>query len=180
MGHCRFRPWWAPPSQLSRLSFPLSPLGRQEGLGLFPALEYMGCNVALRESFAQLGAQKGTGRIEGPHFRHAGAVADYARAGLRPVLRRWRMPPTGTARTTANLDECRGTLARHRPATRESRLMGWTGGVPVSREERGNRSPGPPMPAQSKAAKSNASIAVIGIDIGKNVFHLIGLDRRAP
>ena len=34
------------------------------------------------------------------------------------------------------------------------------------------------MPAQSKAAKSNASIAVIGIDIGKNVFHLIGLDRR--
>jgi hypothetical protein len=34
------------------------------------------------------------------------------------------------------------------------------------------------MPAQIKSAKSNASIAVIGIDIGKNVFHLIGLDRR--
>jgi len=34
------------------------------------------------------------------------------------------------------------------------------------------------MPAQTKSAKSNASIAVIGIDIGKNVFHLIGLDRR--
>ena len=33
------------------------------------------------------------------------------------------------------------------------------------------------MPAQTKSAKSNASIAVIGIDIGKNVFHLIGLDR---
>ena len=34
------------------------------------------------------------------------------------------------------------------------------------------------MPAQIKSAKSNASIAVIGIDIGKNVFHLVGLDRR--
>ena len=36
------------------------------------------------------------------------------------------------------------------------------------------------MPAQIKSAKSNASIAVIGIDIGKNVFHLVGLDRRGP
>jgi hypothetical protein len=34
------------------------------------------------------------------------------------------------------------------------------------------------MPAQSNSAKSNASIAVIGIDIGKTIFHLIGLDRR--
>jgi hypothetical protein len=34
------------------------------------------------------------------------------------------------------------------------------------------------MPAQSKTAKSNTPIAVIGIDIGKNVFHLIGLDKR--
>jgi transposase len=33
--------------------------------------------------------------------------------------------------------------------------MGWTGGVPIS----------------------PAAIAVIGIDIGKNVFHLIGLDK---
>jgi hypothetical protein len=32
------------------------------------------------------------------------------------------------------------------------------------------------MPAQTKAAKSGPSIAVI--DIGKNVFHLIGLDGR--
>ena len=35
----------------------------------------------------------------------------------------------------------------------------------------------PPMPAHSKAAKPSAQIAVIGIDIGKNVFHLIGLDK---
>jgi hypothetical protein len=34
------------------------------------------------------------------------------------------------------------------------------------------------MPVQTKAAKSRASIAVIGIDIGKSVFHLIGLDQR--
>ena len=34
------------------------------------------------------------------------------------------------------------------------------------------------MPAHTKSAKSNAQIAVIGIDIGKNVFHLIGLDKR--
>ena len=33
------------------------------------------------------------------------------------------------------------------------------------------------MPSHTKSAKSNAQIAVIGIDIGKNVFHLIGLDR---
>jgi hypothetical protein len=32
------------------------------------------------------------------------------------------------------------------------------------------------MPAQTRSAKSNASIAVIGIDIGKNVFHLIRLE----
>jgi transposase len=32
------------------------------------------------------------------------------------------------------------------------------------------------MPVHSKTAKSSAQIAVIGIDIGKNVFHLIGLD----
>jgi transposase len=33
------------------------------------------------------------------------------------------------------------------------------------------------VPAQSKAAKPSTQIAVIGIDIGKNVFHLIGLDK---
>ena len=33
------------------------------------------------------------------------------------------------------------------------------------------------MRAQSKAAKPSTQIAVIGIDIGKNVFHLIGLDK---
>ena len=32
------------------------------------------------------------------------------------------------------------------------------------------------MPAHTKSAKCNPEIAVIGIDIGKNVFHLIGVD----
>jgi transposase len=34
------------------------------------------------------------------------------------------------------------------------------------------------MPAHSKTAKPSAQIAVIGIDIGKHVVHLIGLDQR--
>ena len=34
------------------------------------------------------------------------------------------------------------------------------------------------MPAHSKTAKPSTQVAVIGIDIGKNVFHLIGLDKR--
>src|SRR3974390_1996618 len=35
-----------------------------------------------------------------------------------------------------------------------------------------------PMPAHTKSAKCESQIAVIGIDIGKNIFHLIGLDKR--
>ena len=34
------------------------------------------------------------------------------------------------------------------------------------------------MPAHTKSARCKSQIAVIGIDIGKNVFHLIGLDQR--
>ena len=34
------------------------------------------------------------------------------------------------------------------------------------------------MPAHSKTAKPSTQVAVIGIDLGKNVFHLIGLDQR--
>jgi transposase len=34
------------------------------------------------------------------------------------------------------------------------------------------------MPVHTKSANRESKIAVIGIDIGKNVFHLIGLDRR--
>ena len=33
------------------------------------------------------------------------------------------------------------------------------------------------MPAHSKTVKPSTQVAVIGIDIGKNVFHLIGLGR---
>ena len=34
------------------------------------------------------------------------------------------------------------------------------------------------MPAQSTPATAQDSIAVLGIDIGKNVFHVIGLNAR--
>jgi transposase len=34
------------------------------------------------------------------------------------------------------------------------------------------------MPAHSKTAKPSTQVAVIGIDIGKYIFHLIGLDKR--
>ncbi len=34
------------------------------------------------------------------------------------------------------------------------------------------------MPVHSNPTKSTTSVAVLGIDIGKNVFHLIGLDQR--
>src|SRR5450631_1580606 len=44
--------------------FPAFPARRcQEGLGLLLALKYMRCDVALRQGFAQLGAQKGAGRV---------------------------------------------------------------------------------------------------------------------
>src|SRR5271166_3080737 len=56
-------------------------------------------------------------------------------------------------------------------------LMGWTGGFP-SPLWSGSTARSHPMPTHTKLAKSNAQIAVIGIDIGKNVFHLIGLDSR--
>jgi transposase len=57
--------------------------------------------------------------------------------------------------------------------------MGWTGGVPPYPAERGiTATLEPSMPAQAKTAKPAPQIAVIGIDIGKNVFHLIGLDKR--
>src|SRR5271166_2193178 len=55
--------------------------------------------------------------------------------------------------------------------------MGWTGGFP-SPLWSGSTARSHPMPTHTKLAKSNAQIAVIGIDIGKNVFHLIGLDSR--
>jgi hypothetical protein len=55
--------------------------------------------------------------------------------------------------------------------------MEWTGGFP-SPLWSGSTARSYSMPAHTKSAKSKTQIAVIGIDIGKNVFHLIGLDRR--
>ena len=55
--------------------------------------------------------------------------------------------------------------------------MGWSGRAPappVSEAGRGRQSQG----AHAMSEKPNSAIAVIGIDIGKNSFHLVGQDRR--
>ena len=54
--------------------------------------------------------------------------------------------------------------------------MGWTGGVPISRDGLIDLQELPHADA-NKAARSNALIAVTGI--GKNVFHPIGLGNFA-
>ena len=42
----------------------------------------------------------------------------------------------------------------------------------------GNRNIGAAHASAQQSRQAQTQIAVIGIDIGKNVFHLIGLDRR--
>ena len=52
--------------------------------------------------------------------------------------------------------------------------MEWTGGAPRSTPASGvTRSKEPAMPRHSKD-----TVAVLGIDIGKNTFHLVGLNKR--
>src|SRR5215831_15915039 len=54
--------------------------------------------------------------------------------------------------------------------------MGWTGGAPTSTpaSSRGlTQARSPVMPRHSKD-----TVAVLGIDIGKNTFHLVGLNKR--
>ncbi len=48
----------------------------------------------------------------------------------------------------------------------------------VSREGRGNRSPGATHASANQVSEVQCLDCVIGIDIGKTIFHLIGLDRR--
>ena len=55
------------------------------------------------------------------------------------------------------------------------RLVAWTGGAPSSIPRRAG-CPGAKEPAMPRKSKDTA--AVLGIDIGKNVFHLIGLDNK--
>src|SRR6516164_1287335 len=59
---------------------------------------------------------------------------------------------------------------------RQCRLMGWSG-----------RAPAPPVTNLARGSKHkehvmsqnlNSAVAVIGIDIGKNSFHVVGLDNR--
>ena len=58
----------------------------------------------------------------------------------------------------------------------ESQLMGWSGrapSLPARKLAGGTREK-----EHAKSEKVNAVIAVIGIDIGKNSFHVVGLDER--
>src|SRR5262247_1857292 len=52
--------------------------------------------------------------------------------------------------------------------------MGWSGRAPAPPA----REAGKGRQEHAMSAKFNCEIAVIGIDIGKNSFHVVGLDRR--
>jgi transposase len=52
--------------------------------------------------------------------------------------------------------------------------MGWSGRVPAPPA----RARGIKDKEHAMSQKLNSSIAVVGIDIGKNSFHVVGLDRR--
>jgi transposase len=54
--------------------------------------------------------------------------------------------------------------------------MGWSGRAPAPPE--GEAGKGAEDEEHAMSHKLNAAIAVIGIDIGKNSFHVVGLDRR--
>src|SRR5262245_45256351 len=56
-------------------------------------------------------------------------------------------------------------------------LMGWTGGAPRSTPASSGgltQARSPAMPRHSKD-----TVAILGIDIGKNTFHLVGLNKRS-
>src|SRR6516164_8216311 len=55
-------------------------------------------------------------------------------------------------------------------------LMGWSGRAPAPASKR-NWQGAPKTREHAMSPKLNAGIAVIGIDIGKNSFHVVGLDR---
>jgi transposase len=54
--------------------------------------------------------------------------------------------------------------------------MGWSGRAPACRHEKLAR--GAQDKEHAMSQRLNAAIAVIGIDIGKNSFHIVGHDHR--
>ena len=55
--------------------------------------------------------------------------------------------------------------------------MGWSGRAPAPPAGEAGKG-GAEDEEHAMSSKLNAGIAVIGIDIGKNSFHVVGLDRR--
>src|SRR5262245_9053824 len=51
--------------------------------------------------------------------------------------------------------------------------MGWSAALPIS-PLRGNRS----QPHGAHCQTESVAVATLGVDIGKNTFHLVGLDKR--
>src|SRR5262245_30896083 len=58
-----------------------------------------------------------------------------------------------------------------------SRVMGWSGRAPAPASKR-SWPGGTKVKEHAMSQKLNSAIAVIGIDIGKNSFHVVGHDRR--
>src|ERR1700693_25821 len=55
-------------------------------------------------------------------------------------------------------------------------VMGWSGRAPAAPASQAGT--GHDRRSTAMCNKSNATIATIGIDIGKNSFHVVGLDQR--
>ena len=55
-------------------------------------------------------------------------------------------------------------------------LMGWSGRVPAPPTS--NADEGARFKERAMSSRASGEIAVIGIDIGKNSFHIVGLDKR--
>src|SRR5215468_8825027 len=71
------------------------------------------------------------------------------------------------------------TADRRNAAFRSGRcpLMGWSGRAPAPASKR-SWPGGTKVKEHAMSQKLNSAIAVIGIDIGKNSFHVVGHDRR--
>jgi transposase len=54
--------------------------------------------------------------------------------------------------------------------------MGWSGRVPAPPTS--NADEGARFKEHAMSSRASGEIAVIGIDIGKNSFHIVGLDKR--
>src|SRR5678815_1331757 len=70
----------------------------------------------------------------------------------------------------------RGKRLRPRERTSLCLLMGWSGRIPAPSAVKAGKGPHDKEHAMSQTAQT--AVAVIGIDIGKNSFHIVGHDER--